>query len=237
MKPVLKLLLLTLLVMPLQVQAQDEPQPPLESNSTRSISVTGTGSVQVVPDMATITLGVETRRETASEALQENNTAQSALLDVLKEAGIADTDVQTAGLNLYSIYGERSDLSSEVTGYTVSNTVSVQVRDLNSLGALIEDVVAVGGNNFQGLSFGVSDPTPYRTQARVAAVEDARAKAEQLAELTGASLGNVLTIRDVSYSDVTPKSYGARVAEFDSVPVAEGSQEINVTVEISWFLE
>lgn len=231
----LKLLFLTLLVTTLQVQAQDEPQPLLSSNQ-RSVSVTGTGGVQAVPDTATITLGVETRARSASEALRENSAAQSALLEVLSEAGIADTDVQTAGLNLYSVYSNRDD-SSEVAGYSVSNTVNVQVRDLDSLGALIEDVVAVGGNTFQGLSFGVSDPGAYLVQARAAAVEDARAKAQQLADLTGASLGDVLTIRDVSYSDVTPISYGARAAEFDSVPVAEGSQEISVTVEISWFLE
>lgn len=229
------------------IHAQEEapmpPQPtppqPMSPQNERSISVTGVGSVETPPDTATITLGVETRSSSAQEALSENSAAQSALLDVLSEAGIAETDIQTDGLSLYPVYGNRDELATDgtdVSGYSVSNTVSVRVRDLDGLGSVLEEVVAVGGNSLQGLSFSVADPAPFEVQARELAFENARAKAQQLAELSGASLGEVVSVQE-SLSRNAPQPYAARAADFESVPIAQGSQTISVNVEVSWRLE
>lgn len=205
-----------------------------EHDSQRAVTVTGSGSVAATPDVALVTLGVETRADSAGAALDRNSVAAEALLDALKGGGVEAADIQTSTLALQPLYDpEPSDAAPAVIGYLATNTVAVRVRALDSLGALLDAAVASGGNTVQGVVFEVSDPGPQLDQARERAVQDARDKAERLATLTGARLGEVLTIFDMNVGVPLP----AQSFELKAVPVEAGSLTLTVTVQISWRLE
>lgn len=200
------------------------------------LSVTGEGRSEARPDMATITVGVATQAQTAREALSENNARLGAVLEQLKATGIEDRDVQTSGLSMgpmidYSVRGK-----ARVTGYQVSNQLTVRVRALDDLGAILDQTVSDGANEFRGLSFGLAEPGPAIDAARVAAVQDARRKAEIMAEAAGVTLGRVMSISEqMSHAPITLRTRSsAMMAEAASVPVAEGEVSYTVVVEMVW---
>ena len=207
----------------------------------RSISVSGTGEVRAEPDIATMTLGVETRAETVAEARADAARAAAAVIAALRDGGVAEDDIRTTYFSINAVYdygGERPVLD----GYSVSNTVTVTVRDIDATGALIDAAAAAGGDatRFNGLSFGHDDPAEYTRAARELAVEDARDKAEQLAGLTGVTLGDPLAISETSWAAPRVEAYaGEAVAFADSAgtSISPGTSGISVTVNVVWAIE
>ena len=168
-----------------------------------TISIAGRGEVQAAPDMAVITSGVTSQGATAREALDANTAAMTELLDELKASGIEARDIQTTGfsVNPSYVYSDERDsngysLPPKVTGYQVSNTVTVVVRDLEDLGTILDRSVTVGANTVNGVTFSVADPTELYNEARQKAFADARAKAELYAETAGTTLGDLEAIRE-----------------------------------------
>lgn len=202
----------------------------------RVIQVMGQGSVSARPDTAVVRLGVETDADTAAAALDDNNVRMSALISVTLEAGIAEEDMQTQGLRLQAIYQDQTDTDTlrQVVGYRASNIVAVTVRDLDGLGAFLDEAIAAGGNTIQSINFEVSDRDELIAAAREAAMNDAIAKAEQLTGLAGADLGEVLTITEFGGSSPAPVAFESAQAAADSVPIAAGTQEIQTTIQVSW---
>lgn len=207
------------------------------SGGPASITVTGEGKVEMRPDMATVTLGVQTQEDDASTALSGNSESVAAVLNWLTEAGVAETDMQTSGLSLSPVYGNSRSSgyeAPEVVGFMASNMVTVRVKALDSLGGVLDAVVKNGANTFNGLSFGLQDPAPATDDARRRAVADARHRAELYAEAAGVTLGEVLSISEQSGYN-PPQPMMMREAAFDSsgsVPVAEGQVEVSATVTI-----
>jgi len=202
-----------------------------------AVSVSGTGQVQATPDRAIIRLGVETQAETAEEALAQNSTQMQSLLDALEASGVASENIQTQSVRLMPRYEfSEEDKSRTLVGYTAANFVRVQTDQLDSLGVLLDNAVSAGATTIESVSFAVSDQKEFVDQARQAAVEDARYKAEQLAELTDAELGPVLRIRESS--DVPrPVQQGAEVMqEAAAVPIEPGTENIQISVQITWSL-
>lgn len=200
------------------------------------ISVSGLGRVDAAPDLATINVGVSTQAKTAREALSQNTERLAKVLAELKAAGVAERDLQTSGLSLgpvfdYSVRGE-----PRVTGYQVSNMLTVRVRVLESLGTVLDQTVSDGANEFRGLTFALAEPGPAMDAARVAAVKDARRKAEMMAEAAGVTLGKVRRISE-QVAHVQPMMMmraDAPAMEASSVPIAEGEVSYSVTVNIDW---
>ncbi len=217
-----------------------------DNKPRRIMSLTGTGEVMAEPDMATLSLGVVKEAKTARQALSANNEAMAAVIATVTGAGIAQKDVQTSGFNISPKYhypkrstnGERP--APKIVGYTVSNTVSVIVRDLDKLGPVLDEVVSAGSNQVHGIAFAIDDPKPLQDEARKLATADALGKAELYAEAAGITLGAVQSITEQSHS-VTPQ-YDAPVAramvkEAAAVPVARGEQRITMQVHITWEIE
>jgi uncharacterized protein YggE len=204
--------------------------------SVRTISVSGTGEIQTQPDLAIIDLGVTTEAESAQTALDENNTKTQALIDALDGAGIPEENIQTQTFQLSpnTSYDNESD-SQTLMGYSVSNIIQVTTSDLDALGELLDLAVDAGVNTIQNIRYDVSDPQSIAVQARQAAVEDARSKAEQLASLTGATLGPVMNIEENSASPV-PVEQPAVAAETASVPIEPGNYRLNISLNITWKL-
>ena len=165
-------------------------------SEARRLTVRGHGSVSTAPDMALITLGVVREAREAGEAIAETSAAMRALLEVLNAAGLEARDVQTSGLSLSPIWSNRSSGNARprITGFTARNTLRIRLRDLDSLGALLDRLVAAGANNLEGVSFGLQDPSTQRDEARRAAIADALHAAEVLAGAAGVGLGEILSI-------------------------------------------
>lgn len=197
------------------------------------LTVTGEGRVDVVPDMATVTLGVTSVADTAAAALAENSAQVAKVIENLKTAGIEARDVQTSGLSLnpnWTNYG--TDSQPRIEGYTAQNMVTVRVRALDRLGSVLDAAVKDGANTLNGLTFGLSNPQPVEDAARAAAVKDARRKADVLTGAAAVLLGPVLSITEsTGYAQPMPM-FRADAASAPGVPVAGGELTVGASVTI-----
>ena len=208
------------------------------------ISLTGIGEVTAKPDMALITSGVVTQAATAREALTANTKAMADLLAVLKAAGVEERDVQTSGfsVNPNYVYSDQRDASGytlppQINGYSVSNNVTVRIRDLASLGTVLDQQVTVGANSINGVMFTVADPSALYDEARKEAFADAKKKAELYAEAAGEELGLIKSVSEQQgYSEPQPYMMKAMdsVAAAAPVPVATGELSFQVNVNVTW---
>lgn len=210
---------------------------PSSADDYRSMNVNGTGQVTVVPDMATINIGVRTEADGVNQALEDNTAQANAIAETLQEMGVAEKDIQTANFNVFP--NERYDPAtgqSSGTYYVVENTVNVTVRDLTLLGDILTAVVNAGANNIYGVNFNVSDREAAIEEARKLAIQDAQAKAQSIAEAAGVQLGDLMNIS--VYSSGGPRPYfDAKGGMGESaVPIAAGTlviaMEANLTYQI-----
>ena len=203
----------------------------------RSLTVTGDGVVAAAPDMASVTLGVETQADSARAAMDQASEVVRAVLDRAERFGLDPRDVQTADLSISPLYESRSTAPGRprIDGYQASNRLTLRVRDLPSLGGLLDAVLTDGANSLYGLSFGVADPAPHYAEARRRAVADARARAEVFAAAAGVALGPVLTISEGGAPAPGPMMAEMRMASAD-VPIAAGEAEIRAQVTIVYGL-
>ena len=220
--------------------------PALAANEPALISVTGTGEVSAAPDTAFINSGVTTQGATAREALDANTKAMNDLLATLKEAGIEARDVQTSGFSVSPnyVYTDARDengytLPPKINGYQVYNTVNVRIRDLATLGAVLDKQVNVGANTINGITFSVADPSKLLDDARKAAFADAKEKAALYAEAAGETLGLLRSVSESqSYDQPQPYMMKAEMAAASSsVPVATGELSFSVNVQVTWAVE
>jgi uncharacterized protein YggE len=210
----------------------------------RTIHVSGDGQVSVQPDVAVLTLGVQTDAGTAGEAMLQNSRQAQALIDALKQAGVAAKDIQTQQIQLQPRYQTGQPANSqtggsgepELVGYTAINTVQVRVTDLSKVGQLLDAAVAAGGNRIQGIAFEVSDSSAALDLARTAAWQDAQQKAQQLARLAGGQLGAVLTVDESSQTPVPFVQASAALGRAAAVPIEPGTQTLTVHLDVNWLL-
>ncbi len=205
-----------------------------------SVSVGGHGSVILEPDTASIVLGVDIIDTTLLAAQAQATEQMNAILKAVTDAGIAEKDVQTINysVNLVRDFDDEGN-PTRVIEYQVSNQVSIKVRDLDTLGTLLDAVVKAGANNVYGISFFVDDPSEAASQARRLAVRDARAKADEMAAEVGMRIGRVLTMFESSAPPPAPQVFDARAAgqaASEAVPVQTGTSEIAVDVQITYEL-
>lgn len=210
--------------------AADQPSP--------RIQVSGEGEAALKPDLAVLTLSVMREADSAREAMSAANQAMEAVIAAMKEAGIAARDLQTAGLQINPRYEAKKHAdgsqTSEITAYQVANTLSVRVRDIAAVGAVLDQAVTLGVNQGGGILFGNEDPASALTQARTAAVKDAIAKAGTLAAAAGVELGQIIEISEQAYNP-RPMPYMAR-AEMASgaAPVEAGENSYRVQVNVTF---
>ena len=205
----------------------------------RTISLSGHGEVRSAPDLAFVTSGVVTQGATAAEALAANTKAMTTLFAALKQAGIAERDIQTSNFSVQPRYdfGNNNGQAPKLVGYDVSNNVAVTVRKIAELGKLLDTLVSSGSNQITGVSFDVSQPEAAMDEARKRAAADAARKAKVYAQATGVELGQILAISEgAGYQPPIPMVRGAmmKADAASPVPVAAGEQTLAVDVNISW---
>jgi len=215
--------------------------------SVPRISVIGEGTVNIAPDLAMISLGVTREAPTAREALDQNNAAMNKVIDAMKEAGIAEKDLQTSNFSIQPRYVHHRPKNNEqqkppvIVGYSVSNSLSVRIRDLSRLGEIIDRSITLGVNTGGNIQFGNDNPQAAITKARSAAMKSARDKAETLVEAAGVKLGPILEINENSHTPgPVPMAQGRMMAEAamaDSVPVEGGQNSYSIIVSAIWQIE
>jgi len=214
----------------------------------RLLSVSGEGTVRAQPDMAVITLGVVSEAANAGEALATNSTAMSRIVAALKDGGIDSRDLQTSGFSVDPVYSQpprnydgSEPFKAEIVGYRVSNNLTIRVRALDKLGAILDQVVSLGANSISGPTLTVADPSPFEEQARRAAVKDAMKKAELYADAAGIALGDIFRIEDGYVSPPQPMSPNVlmrmEAAAAPPVPIEGGELTFEAHVSMSWLLD
>jgi uncharacterized protein len=215
----------------------------------RILSLSGAGEVKAVPDTASISAGVVSDAKDAKSALAKNSAAMNKLFKQLKAAGVADRDIQTANFNISPVYAPYNPKKpvpqhQRIVGYKVSNGVTVRVRKLDRLGALIDEMTVAGANRMGGISFFVDKTDNLLEEARRKAMADVRRKAELYATGLGVELKRVLTINEsVSRPRPRPVRNMGRVMAMskdsarEAAPVAAGEQTLSIRLSVSWELE
>ncbi len=223
------------LALPATAHAQERP-------TTPRIVVTGEGEATIAPDMALLSLSVMREAKTAREALDANNEAMTAVFDAIKALGIAERDLQTAGLQIMPRYNYTNKpdgtQEAELVAYQVINTLSVRARDIAKTGEIIDKAVSLGVNQGGNIVFTNDDPAATITEARKKAVAEAVAKAKTLAEAAGVTLGRVVEIADQSFAaqpmPIEAKAFD-RVAA--AVPIQAGENAYRVQVNMTFELK
>jgi uncharacterized protein YggE len=191
------------------------------------------------PDLATVYAGVSTRAQTAVAAMQQNATKMTAVVARIRALGIAEDDIQTAGINLSPQYDYNQATQSQVfRGYVASNRLSIKLRNVQNAGQVLDALVAAGANDIGGPEFSVEDDTAYRAEARRNALTRAQEQATEYARMTGYSGVRLLEINE-SISGRQPPMPLMRQANFEqaadaaATPVQPGlvGTVVNVTVK------
>jgi hypothetical protein len=208
------------------------------SSQQTGIWVTGEGKVSAAPDIATVQLGIEAQASTVAEAQNQATTAMDRVLAALKAGGVADKDIQTRYYNIQKVTRWDSDRQEEITtGYRVTNLVTVKIKEIITAGALIDSVVAAGGDltRIDSITFTIDDPIRYYDQARQKAMADAADKAKSLAQLAGVKLGKPTYISESGSSISTPSPvyYGKASAESSAITqVSAGEMDVILNIQV-----
>ena len=215
------------------------------------IWVSGEGRMTMEPDLAVVSLGVESIQATVAEASAESATAMDAIMTAMDENGVADNDIRTHDFSVSPRYewvevnenGRRSS-KQELVGYRVSNSVTAKLRDLDSVGEVIDDVITAGGDatRFNDLSFTVEDTSEIMDDLRAAAVTDAMDKAQLMADTAGVGLGALAYITDSigGVSVAAPEFRAAAAFALDAAPttpISGGELEVSLTVRAAFAIE
>jgi len=206
----------------------------------RTISIMGEGKVTAVPDIALVSLGLSTQKNKVSDAQTENSKTINSLIDKLKGSGIAKEDIQTTDYSIYPNY-DYSNGKQTLTGYTVSQTVQVKIRQTDK----VDDVLKIAGdlnlNQIGGLTFTIDNPENYKQEARIKALENAKEKADALAKVMGVKLGKVISFSESEGSVTPPYPMYAKAEGLGggaTAPTVEaGSQDIIIDATISYELD
>jgi len=208
---------------------------------TRTLSVSGSGKTYLTPDIAYVNIGVHIEGKNASEAVSTNNSQSQKVIDALKSQGIDEKDIQTTNFSIYP--QQQYDSQGKPTGeiiYQVDNSVVVTVRDIDKVGKVLDAAVKAGANSINSVEFEVADKTKALSEARKAAVKDARTKAEELANAAGIDLGEVQTINEYTAGSPSPVYRAGAPAPLANeafvVPIQPGQMVLTVEVNIVYII-
>jgi uncharacterized protein YggE len=216
-----------------------------ESTSTlpRTITVVGEGTVKIKPDVAQANIGVEVIEPTVEKASSGARDTMRAVLGALEEQGVDEKDIQTSGFSLWTERPYGPEGPGDELLYHVSNQVAVTIRDLETVETVLGATIEAGANSIHGVTFSLADPSQVESEARKKAVDDAQAKAQELATLNGVKRGDV-----VSVSEVISGRGGYYISSFREAavsagmgggggPIAPGELELTMQLEIVYTVQ
>jgi len=238
-KFVLPLLAAAALSLPAAAAAQTAVQ--VQPISGTRLDISATGEVSRVPDVAIISTGVVTRAATATAAIRANATRMERVRAALRQAGIADKDIQTSSINLNPEYSYQQNKAPVLTGYSASNQVSVRFRDIGETGKILDALVAEGANQINGPSLTIDKPELALDEARLKAITNGRARADLYARALGMRVTRLLSVSEGGGYAVPPPMPMYARAEAASADAATkidpGEQKVQVSVALSFELQ
>ncbi|MEW6716988.1 MAG: SIMPL domain-containing protein [Chloroflexota bacterium] len=201
-----------------------------------TISASGTGTATVSPDVVDVQLGVETVSDNPAEAIGENTTKMNAVMNVLKDMEVAETDIQTLYYSMWveQVYDENRQPTNEFR-YHVANTVNIRLHDLTKIGSLLESATRAGANNISGITFGVADTEELEQNALDNALANARQKAERIAADMNVTLGKVKYVSEGGGYTAPVAYYGEKLGVGGgggAVPISGGQFTYSMTVQV-----
>ncbi|KWX67016.1 SIMPL domain-containing protein [Mycobacterium sp. NAZ190054] len=213
--------------------AQSTPAAEPGANS-RQVTVVGAGQVQGTPDTLTVNASMEFLEADATAAMNQTNERQQAVIDALAGLGIDRADIATTAADLQPQYG--SDATS-IAAYRATNSINVTIRDLGRASDAIGLIVSTGGDatRINSISYSIEDDSQLVRDARARAFEDARDRAGQYAELSGLTLGKVISISEAA-APTPPVPMQAPRALEAAVPLEPGQQTVGFSVTVIWEL-
>ena len=202
----------------------------------RTISTAGHGEIRVIPDIAEVRAGVTITAPTAAQALAANSSRMQSVFAALRKMGVPEKNIQTTNLYVSPQYSNgEGNAARRLTGYQVSNDVTVRLEDVGKVGSALDALVAAGANQMNGISFSIQNPAPMLERARAEAVADARTRAETYAKAAGVTLGTVLSISEGGAEAPRPVMYRMAAAmAAPPTPVAAGEQTVSADVAMVW---
>ncbi|MDP4008366.1 MAG: SIMPL domain-containing protein [Candidatus Peregrinibacteria bacterium] len=210
----------------------------------RQISIEGTGKVMAFPDIATITVGIDTKGKEVATAQKENSEKNNALIASLKKLGVAEEDIKTTSYNVY----ENQEYNPEVRkydslGWMVSQRLEIKIRKMDQLSKVLEAAGQGGANSISGPSFTIDDMTTIKDEAREKAIADANKKAEILADKLDVRLGNITSYneymqndRPVYYETMSMKGVDDSM-DMAAPEIQTGQNEYAITINITYELK
>lgn len=209
------------------------------------VTLNVTETVEAAPDMATVGTGVQTRAQTAAQAMRDNAAKMDKLIATLVKAGIAKKDIQTSGINLSAQYDysnrDGQPAGPRFIGYEASNQLSIKLHDVKKVGTLLDTLVQAGATNVNGPSFSISDPAPMLAQARAAALKSAKAQADFYAQAAGYRSARLVSISESNSGGNPPMpmmvSARFKADSAPATPVEPGQVGSSVTLTVQYALE
>ena len=203
--------------------------------AARQVTVVGSGEVQGTPDTLTVSAAMEAAAADVTGALNQTSQRQQAVIDALRGAGVDAKDISTTQVSLQPQYGPDG---STISAYRASNAIDVTIRDAERASDLLALIVTTGGDStrINSVNYSIADDSELVRDARSRAFEDARDRAQQYAELSGLTLGAVISISEADSSQPPPPVPMPRAAMAESVPLSPGEQSVGFSVTVVWEL-
>jgi uncharacterized protein YggE len=204
------------------------------------ISTSASGDAKYTPDRARIDIAVQTRATTAAAAASDNAKRQNAVISALRSAGLSNEQISTIGYNVNPEYKYAPNSTPTLVGYTVTNTVVAEVRDVSQLGKILDSALGAGANTVSSLQFYASNTDAARQQAIGAAVQKARADAEVAARAAGGTLGPLMSMDVFGGAQAPPpprpmyRAMASAEVAAAPTPVTPGEQTITAGVSMRW---
>jgi len=221
--------LLTLFLIVLNAHAGDTL-----SHQGTQLTVTAEAEARQTPDIARLSTGVMTQASDANTALRNNAREMDKVMAALKSAGIAEHDIQTSGISLYPQYRHPRNEAPSITGYQAANTVSITVREIARLGAVLDALVASGANQVNGPYFAIDEPEPVYDRARLAALDKARARAKLYAGALGVKALRIISISEGGSPSQPPglRMMATMAQDEASPPIAPGETTLRARLTV-----
>lgn len=219
----------------LSMSADAQPVPASIASDATLLSVSAQAEARRAPDIATVSAGVVTQAADANGALRENATQMAKVVAAIRAAGVADRDVQTAGVNLNPQYRYVENQPPAITGYQASNTVNVIVRDVARIGRILDALVATGANQINGPTFDIDEKEPVYDRARRDALDKARQRAEMYAKSLGLRVRRIVSIDETGGAAIPrpmPMMAMAKMARDEATPVSPGENVLSVSLNV-----
>jgi len=206
------------------------------SSQDRSISVSGVASASVIPDTASMSIGVITQAATAKEASEKNAALMNTVIGTLKNLGLLDKEIQTSSISIQPVYNYTRDVPV-IVGYSASNNVMITTKNLDKLSDILDGSIASGANQVSGVSFMVSEEKQKQISGELlsAAVSDAKSRADDLAKSLNVKIVNVKTSSINEGTQMFPVM--AALAEKTATPIQPGETKVTFSVQVTYVIE